>query len=185
LARFYDVQEGQILVNDVDIREINLATYYQLWGVLFQYFARYWFTVTENVALSRITQKNDVQRVSHALSRADAESLVAKLPHKEDTMLSTDFTDGVDLSGGEWQKIGIARRMFAEPKFIILDEPTSALDALAESRVFDQLYALAEDTTMLIVSHRFATVRKAHSIIVLQHGRIVEQGSHAELMAHK
>lgn len=185
LARFYDVQEWHIFVNDVDIREIDLATYYQLWWVLFQYFARYWFTVTENVALSRIHQKDDMERVSHALARADAESLVAKLPHKEDTMLSTDFTDGVDLSGGEWQKIGIARCMFAEPKFIILDEPTSALDALAEARVFDQLYTLAEDTTMLIVSHRFATVRKADSIIVLQHGRIVEQGSHAELMAHK
>ena len=185
LARFYDVQEGEILINDVNIREINLATYYQLWWVLFQYFARYWFTVTENVALSRITEKNNSDRVSRALSRADAESLVAKLPRKEATMLSTDFTDGVDLSGGEWQKIGIARCMFAEPKFIILDEPTSALDALAESRVFDQLYTLAEDTTMLIVSHRFATVRKADSIIVLQHGRIVEQWTHSELMSHK
>lgn len=185
LARFYDVQEGQILINNVDIREIDLSTYYHLWWVLFQYFARYWFTVRENVALSHIADKDDNVRVSHALARADAESLVAKLPHKEDTMLSTDFTDGVDLSGGEWQKIGIARCMFADPKFIILDEPTSALDALAEARVFDQLYALAEDTTMLIVSHRFATVRKADSIIVLQHGCIVEQGSHAELMAHK
>ncbi len=141
--------------------------------------------MTENVALSRISLRDDTNRVSEALNRADAKGLVEKLPRKENTMLSTDFTDGVDLSGGEWQKIGIARCMFAEPKFIILDEPTSALDALAESRVFDQLYALAEDTTMLIVSHRFATVRKADSIIVLQHGRIVEQGSHHELMAHK
>lgn len=140
--------------------------------------------MTENVALSRISLKGDVSRVSEALNRADAKGLVAKLPHKENTMLSTDFTDGVDLSGGEWQKIGIARCMFAEPKFIILDEPTSALDALAESRVFDQLYALAEDTTMLIVSHRFATVRRADSIIVLQHGRIIEQGTHTELMSH-
>ncbi|MBP6921706.1 ABC transporter ATP-binding protein [Candidatus Gracilibacteria bacterium] len=185
LARFYDVQEGEILVNDINIREIDLKTYYHLWGVLFQYFARYWFTVTENVALSRISERDDTVRVSQALARADAESLVEKLPRQEATMLSTDFTDGVDLSGGEWQKIGIARCMFAEPKFIILDEPTSALDALAESRVFDQLYTLAEDTTMLIVSHRFATVRKADSIIVLQHGRIVEQGTHAELMSHR
>lgn len=185
LARFYDVQEGQILINGVDIREIDLATYYHLWWVLFQYFARYWFTVTENVALSCIAERGDEARVADALARADASGLVEKLPRKENTMLSTDFTDGVDLSGGEWQKIGIARCMFADPKFIILDEPTSALDALAESRVFDQLYALAEDTTMLIVSHRFATVRKADSIIVLQHGRIVELGTHTELMAHK
>lgn len=184
LARFYDTQEWQILINDVDIREIDLKTYYHLWWVLFQYFARYWFTVTENVALSRISLRDDSTRVSEALERADAKGLVAKLPHKENTMLSTDFTDGVDLSGGEWQKIGIARCMFADPKFIILDEPTSALDALAESRVFDQLYALAEDTTMLIVSHRFATVRRADSIIVLQHGRIIEQGTHTELMSH-
>lgn len=153
--------------------------------MLFQYFARYWFTVTENVALSRIAERGDEARVADALVRADASGLVEKLSRKENTMLSTDFTDGVDLSGGEWQKIGIARCMFADPKFIILDEPTSALDALAESRVFDQLYALAEDTTMLIVSHRFATVRKADSFIVLQHGRIVELGTHAELMAHK
>lgn len=141
--------------------------------------------MTENVSLSRIAEKSNTQKIDQALARADAESLIEKLPRKKETMLSTDFTDGVDLSGGEWQKIGIARCMFADPKFIILDEPTSALDALAEARVFDQLYALAEDTTMLIVSHRFATVRKADSIIVLQHGRIVEQGSHAELMAHK
>ena len=184
LARFYDVSEGEILINDVNIREIDLKSYYHLWWVLFQNFARYWFTVDENVALSRIDRLSEKRHIADALGRADALSLVDKLPRKWQTMLSTDFTDGVDLSGGEWQKIGIARCMFADPKFIILDEPTSALDALAEARVFDQLYTLAEDTTMLIVSHRFATVRKADSIIVLQHGRIVEQGSHHELMSH-
>ncbi|MBP7806153.1 ABC transporter ATP-binding protein [Candidatus Gracilibacteria bacterium] len=184
LARFYDVSGGDIFINDVNIREIDLKSYYHLWGVLFQNFARYWFTVDENVALSRIDRLSEKRHISDALGRADALSLVEKLPRKGQTMLSTDFTDGVDLSGGEWQKIGIARCMFADPKFIILDEPTSALDALAEARVFDQLYTLALDTTMLIVSHRFATVRKADSIIVLQHGRIVEQGSHHELMSH-
>jgi ATP-binding cassette subfamily B protein len=97
-------------------------------------------------------------------------------------MLSTDFPQGVDLSGGGWQKIGIARGMFAEPRLIVLDEPTSALDALAEARVFEHIHSVAEGMTMLMVSHRFSTVRKADRIIVLEHGRIVEHGTHDELM---
>lgn len=182
LARFYDVTSGEILVNGVNIKEIDLKSYYKLWWVLFQYFARYWFTVRENIALGNLDFINDKERLERAIEKGDARELIDGLPKKEDTMLSTDFPQGVDLSGGGWQKIGIARGMFAEPRLIVLDEPTSALDALAEARVFEHIHSVAEGMTMLMVSHRFSTVRKADRIIVLEHGRIVEHGTHDELM---
>lgn len=100
-------------------------------------------------------------------------------------MLDTSFKDGTDLSGGQWQKIGIARALFANPKFIVLDEPTSALDALSEEKVFEEIQKLSENTTMLIVSHRFATVRNADRIIVLDKGKISENGTHEKLMEKK
>lgn len=150
--------------------------------MLFQYFARYWFTVRENIALGNLDFINDKERLERAIEKGDARELIDELPKKEDTMLSTDFPQGVDLSGGGWQKIGIARGMFAEPRLIVLDEPTSALDALAEARVFEHIHSVAEGMTMLMVSHRFSTVRKADRIIVLEHGRIVEHGTHDELM---
>ncbi len=182
LARFYDVTSGEILVNGVNIKEVNLSSYYKLWGVLFQYFARYWFTARENIALGNLDFINDNERLKKAIEKGDARELIDGLPKKENTMLSTDFPQGVDLSGGGWQKIGIARGMFAEPRLIVLDEPTSALDALAEARVFEHIHTVAEGMTMLMVSHRFSTVRKADRIIVLEHGRIVEHGTHDELM---
>ena len=185
IARFYDVTDGEILINDINIKVLDLTSYYKLWGVLFQFFARYWFTLRENVGLGNVEDIENIKFISEAGRRAGLDTILPKLTHGYENMLSTDFKDGKDLSGGEWQKIGIARGLFANPKFIVLDEPTSALDALAEARVFEEINKLAVDTSMLIVSHRFATVRNADHIIVLEKGMISEQGSHDELMKKK
>ena len=185
LARFYDVNEGEILVNNINIKEIDLTSYYKLWGVLFQYFARYWFTLRENIGIGNLEDINNIELIKAAGEKADLSSIVEKLPFHYENMLSTDFDHGKDLSGGEWQKVGIARGLFANPKFIVLDEPTSALDALAEAKVFNEITHVASDTTMIIVSHRFATVRTADKIIVLENGQISEMGSHEQLMEHK
>jgi len=182
LARFYDVTEGEILINGIDIKQLDLTAYYKLWGVLFQYFARYWFTLRENIGIGNIEDIKNSELIKAAGDKAGLDTILPKLPHGYENMMSTDFTDGKDLSGGEWQKVGIARGMFANPKFIVLDEPTSALDALAEAKVFQEIEKMASDTTMLIVSHRFATVRNADKIIVLEDGKISEQGSHEKLM---
>lgn len=183
MARFYDVTEGEILINDKNIKELDLQSYYKLWGVLFQKYAQYWFTVRENIGIGNVEDIDNKDLIEKAGTKAGIDSVLEKLPNGYENMLSTDFKDGKDLSGGEWQKVGIARGLFANPKFIVLDEPTSALDALAEAKVFEEIESIAKDTTMLIVSHRFATVRNADKILVLENGQISEQGSHDELMA--
>lgn len=185
LARFYDVTEGEVLISDVNVKEIDLQSYYKLWGVLFQNFAKHWLTPRENIALGKIEDMDRLDLVKEAARKSGADEFVQRLKNNYENMLSTDFVDGVDLSGGQWQKIGIARGIFANPKLIILDEPTSALDALAESHVFEEIEELGKDATMIIVSHRFATVRNAEKIIVLENGEIVEQGNHEELMKNK
>lgn len=128
---------------------------------------------------------DDSEKVIEASKKAGAHNFISKLPKGYETLLSRDFEHGRDLSGGEWQKIGIARGLFADPKFIVLDEPTSALDALAEKQVFDQIQQITQDTTILIISHRFATVRQANNILVIEEGTIEEQGTHEELMENK
>ncbi len=185
IARFYDVEEGEILINGKNIKEINLTSFYSLWGVLFQKFAKYWFSIAENIGIGNMEFIDDRARIEETGKKAGVDKIVEKLPNGYATMLKTDFKGGIDLSGGQWQKVGIARGIYADPKLIIMDEPTSALDALAESQVFKQLDELAKDTTMIIVSHRFATVRNAHKILVLENGIISEQGTHEELIGNE
>ncbi|MCC7304250.1 ABC transporter ATP-binding protein [bacterium] len=185
LARFYDVTSGEILINDVNIRDIDLTSYYKLWGVLLQRFAQYWFTVRENIGLSNIEDIENTSLVQRAAKHVGADKMINKLTHKYETSLSTDFKDGVELSGGQWQSIGIARGIFADPTFIILDEPTSALDALAEEKVFTEINAATKQATTIIISHRFATIRNVDKVFVLDKGIIVEQGNHQELMIRK
>lgn len=182
LARFYDVTEGEILINSTNIQNIDLNQYYKLWGILFQSFAKMWFKVKENIAIGNIEDMDDITLIQDAAIRADAQQFINELPNKYDNYLTNDIKDGVDLSGGQWQKIGIARSMFASPKLIVLDEPTSALDALAEAEVFGQINHLSQNATVIIVSHRFSTVRQAQKIIVLDHGTLIEMGSHDELI---
>jgi ATP-binding cassette subfamily B protein len=185
LARFYDVTEGEILINGVNIKDLDLESYYKLWGVLFQSFAKLWLTVQENIGLGSIEDMDKMNLIEDAAKKADATEFINKLPNAYQTYLTLDLKNGTELSGGQWQKLGIARSMFANPKLIIMDEPTSALDALAEAEVFSQINHLAKDITVLIVSHRFATVRQADKIIVLENGQITEQGSHEELITKK
>lgn len=185
LARFYDPTEGEILVNGVNIKEYDLDEYYKLWGVLFQVFAKYWFSLRENIGLGNIEDIENIDLIKSAGSNAGVDKFLHKLKHGYENMLNTDFEDGTQLSGGEWQKVGIARGIFASPKLIIMDEPTSALDALAEAKIFEELDKIASDATMIIVSHRFATVRNADRIIVIEEGSIKENGTHEQLMKNK
>jgi len=182
LARFYDVTGGEILINGVNIKELDIDSYYKLWGILFQNFAKYWLSARENIGLGSINDIENIDLITKASRKSGADRIVKNLEYGYETLLSTEMNGGVDLSGGQWQKIGIARGLFSDPKLIILDEPTSALDAISEAEVFDNLSKISSQTTMLIVSHRFSTVRNADRIIVLDRGEIIEQGTHFELM---
>ena len=185
LARFYDVTEGEILINGINIKEINLESYYKIWGVLFQSFAKYWFTVNENIGIGNPQNIFNNELIKESATKAGADTFIKKLKNGYENMLSTDFENGIDLSGGQWQKIGIARGFFAQPKMIILDEPTSALDALAEAKIFEEIEKSVKDTTMIIISHRFATVRNTDKIIVIENGKIEEEGKHNDLMQNE
>jgi ATP-binding cassette subfamily B protein len=183
LARFYDPTSGDILVNGVNLRDVDIENYYELWGVLFQSFAKLWFSPRENIGIGNVSDIENMALIREAAIKADAHKFIEELPRGYETFLNRDFQDGRELSGGQWQKLGIARAIFANPKFIVLDEPTSALDALAEAEVFKNIQEMSQDATIVMVSHRFATVRHADRILVVEEGKITENGRHEELMA--
>jgi ABC-type multidrug transport system fused ATPase/permease subunit len=181
LCRFYDPQEGRIFVNGVDLREIDLEHWYRHLGTLFQEFVRYHFTVKENIALGEMEEAND-NRIQEAARKAGAAGFIEAFPNKYDQQLGKEFAAGEELSGGQWQKLAIARAFHSAPPVLILDEPTSAIDAEAEFEIFNNLESQYTDKTLILVSHRFSTVRNATKIIVLEQGRLVEQGDHKSLM---
>ena len=182
LCRFYDVSSGQILVNGVDLRELDLAHWYAHLGTLFQDFVQYKLSVRDNVLLGDPTRV-DEPAVLDAIAKAGARGFVEELPGRYDQILGTDFADGEQLSGGQWQKLAIARAFYQAAPVLILDEPTSAIDAEAEMEIFDNLEAEYRGKTLILVSHRFSTVRNADRILVIEGGRVVESGSHEELLA--
>lgn len=181
LLRFYDPTEGRILVNGTDLREIDLDSYYKHIGTLFQSFNKYPLEFMKNITLSNNT---DTKRYKQALEISGADDVLAGI-HGEDTYLQPEFSDGTELSGGQWQRVALARNIYAASDVYILDEPTSAIDALSEQKIFDKLYKELEGKSLITVSHRFNTVRRADDIIVLKNGRIVEQGTHTILMRQK
>jgi ABC-type multidrug transport system fused ATPase/permease subunit len=181
LCRFYDVTGGQILVNGVDLRELDLAHWYAHLGTLFQDFVQYKLTVRDNVMLGDPTRV-DAGAMVEAIRKAGAEELVDELPDRYEQILGTDFADGEQISGGQWQKLAIARAFYQSAPVLIMDEPTSAIDAEAELEIFNNLEAAYRDKTLILVSHRFSTVRNADRIIVIEDGRIVEHGSHDALL---
>jgi ATP-binding cassette subfamily B protein len=183
LARLYDPDEGRILLDGHDLREYDLAQLRAHIGVIFQDFVRYAFTAAENIAVGRIEAREDRPRIVHAAEESLADGVIRRLPKGYDQPMSKRFRDGVDLSGGEWQKIAIARAYMRDAELLILDEPTAALDARSEFEVFQRFKDLSAGKTAVLISHRFSTVRMADRILVLEGGRIEEVGTHAELLA--
>lgn len=183
LTRLYDPDEGRILVDGIDLREIDLADLRDHVGAIFQDFVRYQVTAGENIGIGRIAEMDDQPRIRDAAQKSLADPLIERLPAGYDQMLGRIFSKGLDLSGGEWQKIAIARAYFRDADILILDEPTAALDARAEAEIFERFRALSRSKTALLISHRFSTVRIADRILVLENGAILEQGNHDELMA--
>jgi ATP-binding cassette subfamily B protein len=185
LSRLYDPTEGRILLDGRDLRDYDLDELRSRIGVIFQDFVRFDFTAGDNIAVGRIAARDDVDRISEAAFRALADGVVAKLPAGYGQRLGRRFSDGADLSGGEWQKVAIARAYMRDAEVLILDEPTAALDARAESEVFERFGDLSAGRTAILISHRFSTVRRADRIIVLADGKVLESGSHPELVAAK
>ncbi len=183
LTRLYDPTEGTITLDGYDIREYNVEELYAMYGIIFQDFGKYAFSVTENIAFGDIEREVTSEQVEDAAKRSAAADFIGDLPLKYDTPLMRYFSeDGIELSIGQWQKLSIARAFYSDSDFLILDEPTASLDAIAEQEVFRQFDELRKDKTTIFVSHRLSSATVASKIIVLEHGRLVEEGNHQELM---
>ena len=183
LARLYDPDEGRILLDGQDLRDYDLEDLRANIGVIFQDFVRYAFSAADNIAVGRIDAREDRARIEHAAAQSLADAVVERLPNAWEQVLGRRFQDGVELSGGEWQKIAIARAYMRDAAVLILDEPTAALDARSEFQVFERFKELSRGKTAVLISHRFSTVRMADRILVLEGGRIEESGTHEELLA--
>ncbi|RPI92115.1 MAG: ATP-binding cassette domain-containing protein, partial [Chloroflexi bacterium] len=182
LTRLYDPTDGQVLLDGVDLREYDLASLNQRFGVIFQDFVRYQFTVRENIGFGQVDALDDLARIKAAAERGGARTIIKNMPQGYDTMLGRRWEKGQELSGGQWQKIALARAFMRKAEVLVLDEPTSALDAEAEYEVFRRFGELIEGRIAVLISHRFSTVRMADRIVVLSAGKILEVGSHAELI---
>jgi ATP-binding cassette subfamily B protein len=184
ITRLYDPTEGQILLDGVDLREYSLEDLHRQIGVIFQDFMRFEMTARENIAVGRVDQPHQQSEIEVAAHKSLADTVIDKLGGGYDQMLGRRFEGGVELSGGEWQKIALARAYLRDAQLLILDEPTAALDAKSELEVFERFAELTEGKMALLISHRFSTVRMADRIVVLSGGKLIEEGNHKELMAH-
>ncbi|QOW25546.1 ABC transporter ATP-binding protein [Lysobacter sp. H23M47] len=183
LARLYDPVEGRILLDGRDLREYDLDELRANVGVIFQDFVRYHLTVGENIGVGQINAMDDHGRIRESARRAMAEDMIERLPDRYEQLIGRRFKTGVDLSGGEWQKIAIARAYMRDAQVMILDEPTAALDARAEFEVFQRFKELSAEKTAVLISHRFSSVRMADRILVLADGGLEASGTHEELLA--
>lgn len=183
LTRLYDPDEGRILLDGHDLREYDLEALRGNMGVIFQDFVRYNLSASDNIAVGRIAYRDDHPRIAQAASRSQADGVIARLPGQYEQMIGKRFKNGVELSGGEWQKIAIARAYMREAEVLILDEPTAALDARSEFEVFRRFKELSEGKTAILISHRFSSVRMADRILVLADGKVEAAGTHEELVA--
>jgi ATP-binding cassette subfamily B protein len=183
LGRLYDPDEGQILIDGRDVRDYDPEALRREFGVMFQDYAAYQVSAGENIGVGNVDDAEDMAAITEAAARAGADDVIRKLPEGYETTLGKWFEGGHQLSGGEWQKIALARAFMRDAQVLILDEPTAALDAQAEHDLFARIKDLTRGKMALYISHRFSTVRMADRILFLEHGRLVEQGTHEELMA--
>ncbi|MBV8809035.1 MAG: ABC transporter ATP-binding protein [Acidobacteriaceae bacterium] len=183
MTRLYDPTDGKVLLDGVDLRDYEVEDLCREIGVIFQDFMRYEMTARENIAVGRIEYLEDLDRIERAAHKSLADEVIAKLENGYEQMLGRRFETGVDLSGGEWQKLALARAYLRDAQVLILDEPTAALDARAEYQVFKRFNELTVGKMALFISHRFSTVRMAERIVVLENGCIAEEGTHDQLIA--
>jgi ATP-binding cassette subfamily B protein len=182
LAGLYRPEFGQIRWDDTDLADVDPEELRRSVAVIFQDFEKYLLPARENVGLGRNERIEDVDAILAAARRADADDFLSTLPEGYETMLGREFAGGFDLSVGQWQRVALARAFFRDAPFVILDEPTAALDARAESRLFERMRELLHGRSVVLISHRFSSVRSADRIYVLHEGRVVEEGSHGDLM---
>ena len=184
LCRFYDPQSGRVLLGDVDVRELSLESLRRRVTVLFQEPVRYQATVAENISPNTVLECGATDRERNAAKAAGADTFIHDLPHGMETQLGRWFSDGVELSGGQWQRVALARAFAREASVIVLDEPTSAMDSWAEADWLQRLRTVVQGRTAIIITHRFTTAMQADVIHVMNNGKIIESGSHSELL-HK
>lgn len=184
IAKMYKADKGEVLVNNMNINTLQGESYFRNLGILWQNFnTHHQISVEENIQIGDAERPLDKERVIEAATKSDALGFINEFPLKFDQILSSSFKNGITPSTGQWQKIAIARFFYRDAPLIIFDEPTATIDAVAEKKIFDNIYAHLEGKTVIIISHKFSTVRNADRIIVLDHGRIVEEGPHEKLMA--
>ena len=183
LCRLYDPDEGRILLDGTDIRDLDPDALRSVIGAMFQDHVSYQATAAENIGLGNVAELDDRAKIVDCARRGGADELIERLPAGFDTHLGKWFDHGVELSGGEWQKVALSRAFMRDARLLVLDEPTSALDAQAEYELFERLHRLAHGRTTIYISHRFSTVRKADRVLLLDGGRVAEYGTHDELVA--
>ncbi|MCX6782316.1 MAG: ABC transporter ATP-binding protein [Candidatus Magasanikbacteria bacterium] len=185
LCRFYDPTKGRILIDGVDLKEIDLDSWYNKLGAIFQDFSRYYFKVKDLISLGRSDIKASKQKVVAAAEKSESDDFIRDWTMEYEQMLGSHYSGGIDPSVGQWQKLALARTFYRDPDVFILDEPTSSIDAEAEEKIFERLGNVAAGKTVILISHRFSTVRRADKIIVIENGVIGEYGTHEELLANK
>lgn len=182
LCRFYDPTDGKILIDGHDLKEVELSTWYDQLGAIFQDYSHYHFVVREAIAMGRQSHAPSLEKVKAAAKASEADLFIEEWEKKYDQMLGKEFSEGVEPSIGQWQKLALAKTFYRDPRVLILDEPTSAIDAEAEAKIFEKLEKLPSDRTVILISHRFSTVRQADHIGLIEGGELKESGSHEQLL---
>jgi ATP-binding cassette subfamily B protein len=182
LAHLYEPTEGRILLDGIDLCEYDPEDLRRQIGIIFQDYVRFMFKAGENIAIGNINERENFRQIQESAQKSLADTVIESLPNKYEQMLGKRFADGVDLSGGQWQKVALARAYMRDAQLVILDEPTAALDARAEHEVFVRFAELMKGKAAVLISHRFSTVRMADRILFLEHGQLLELGSHEELL---